>query len=101
MATPIPAPSGQNVTNVSSAPSVRLNRRKDPTVNPPFEPLWALTSAESDMIPLAAKCDRHSTPRDVCCKTLRSEDERTLIDPDVVRDMYVPMLMQNTPQYRC
>jgi hypothetical protein len=27
--------------------------------------------------------------RDVCCKTLKSEDERTLIDPDIIRDMYV------------
>lgn len=85
-------PIGQTTANGSSAPSVRLNGRRDPSANPASEPLWALISAESDLTPLAAKCDRHSMPRDVCCKTLRSEDERTLIDPDVVRDMYGLML---------
>jgi len=90
MAAPSSVPNGQNAINGSSAPSVKLNRR---TVNPASEPLWALTAAESDVTPLAAKCDRHSMPRDVCCRTLRSEDERTLIDPDVVRDMYVRMFV--------
>ena len=38
--------------------------------------------------PLLAKCDRHSTRRDgVCCKELKGEDERSLVDPDVVRDV--------------
>lgn len=89
MAAPTTSANEHDAANRSSAPSVALPRRKDPAVNPASEPLWALTATESTEAPLSAKCDRHSMPRDVCCKTLRSEDERTLIDPDVVRDMYV------------
>ena len=39
--------------------------------------------------PLPIKCDRHGRPDGVCCKDLKDEDDRQLIDPDIVRDVYV------------
>lgn len=52
-------------------------------------PVWSIddrTSAQP--APLPAKCDRHIPGREgVCCKELKDDDERTLIDPDVVRDV--------------
>jgi hypothetical protein len=40
------------------------------------------------------KCDKKSRPQDipVCCRELRGDDERHLIDPDIVRDVYVLLL---------
>ncbi|KAJ3490620.1 hypothetical protein NLI96_g1309 [Meripilus lineatus] len=54
-------------------------------------PVWPITESESSApAPLPAKCDRHVPNRDgVCCKELREEDERTLVDPDVVRDVVI------------
>lgn len=39
--------------------------------------------------PLQAKCTRHSNPGGICCKELKDDDERTLIDPDIVRDVII------------
>jgi hypothetical protein len=44
--------------------------------------------------PLATKCDvshhtRVHSERSVCCKDLVDEDQRTLVDPDVVRDVII------------
>ena len=55
-------------------------------------PVWSLESNEetqggADAVPLAAKCDLHGTTRDVCCRELKGDDERHLIDPDIVRDV--------------
>ena len=54
-------------------------------------PVWSIAESESSApAPLPAKCDRHIPTRSgVCCKELRDDDERTLIDPDVIRDVYV------------
>jgi len=50
-------------------------------------PVWPIDCAESGVVtPLLAKCSRHSRADGICCKELRKE-ERTLIDPDVVRDV--------------
>ncbi|PLW44379.1 hypothetical protein PCANC_04204 [Puccinia coronata f. sp. avenae] len=37
------------------------------------------------------KCDKKSRPQDipVCCRELRGDDERHLIDPDIVRDVII------------
>ncbi|KAI0061226.1 DUF125-domain-containing protein [Artomyces pyxidatus] len=54
-------------------------------------PVWAIdASAPTISAPLPAKCSRHSTNREgVCCKELKGDDERILIDPDVVRDVVI------------
>ncbi|KAL6309490.1 VIT family-domain-containing protein [Sparassis latifolia] len=52
-------------------------------------PVWSLTNHPPDAVPLPSKCDReHPTREGVCCKTLK-EEERTLIDPDIVRDVII------------
>lgn len=74
----------------TSAPSVRLpQRRGSDAVGSNKPPVWSINeSASSQPAPLPAKCDRHEPGRSgVCCKELRGDDERTLIDPDVVRDV--------------
>ena len=79
---------------------VRLPPRS-PIENSSKPPVWAITNVEGDrptptedgesaplLAPLPAKCARHTDERlGVCCKELKGDDERTLIDPDVVRDM--------------
>lgn len=79
-----------------SQSSVRLPPRNAQTTegtlgNKP--PVWSLSehAPAAQPAPLAAKCDRHVPVREgVCCKDLKGEDERTLVDPDVLRDVYVP-----------
>lgn len=71
----------------STPPSVPLNRPfRDSSA--PSRPVWALNeSLESPSTPLPSKCSRHDREDGVCCKDLKDDDERTLIDPDVVRDV--------------
>ncbi|KAK7678723.1 hypothetical protein QCA50_018305 [Cerrena zonata] len=54
-------------------------------------PVWSIDDRSSAQpAPLPAKCDRHIPGREgVCCKELKDDDERTLIDPDVVRDVVI------------
>ena len=73
-----------------SAPSVPLPRREQQSVIGQSQPpIWALSDAVQNVDPpLQAKCDRHTIERDgVCCKELKGEDERHLVDPDIVRDV--------------
>ena len=76
-------------------PSVRLPNRHALHINGGAAgnkpPIWAIDSTTTDEpAPLPAKCARHRDDRQgVCCKELKGEDERELIDPDVVRDMCV------------
>ena len=65
----------------SEAPVVPLPPRSNTSVNPP---VWSV-----DAPPSTPKCSR---PDGVCCKKL-IEEERTLIDPDVVRDVYVQVFL--------
>lgn len=52
-------------------------------------PVWPIQAAVSQVdIPSSAKCARHSRADGTCCKELIKE-ERTLINPDTVRDVYV------------
>ncbi|KAG8893301.1 hypothetical protein FRB99_002067, partial [Tulasnella sp. 403] len=73
--------------------SVRLPRREaNGSENPVKPPVWAIDEVEDAALaaPLPAKCDRHADRRHgICCKELRGEDERTLVDPDVVRDVVI------------
>ncbi|KAL5520851.1 CCC1 [Sanghuangporus sanghuang] len=83
----------------SSAPSVPLPRKDrrqnatSETLNGNQPPIWAVATAEDDTgadAPLPSKCDRHSSRRDgICCKELKGDDERSLVDPDVVRDVII------------
>ncbi|KIP05608.1 hypothetical protein PHLGIDRAFT_14405 [Phlebiopsis gigantea 11061_1 CR5-6] len=76
-----------------SAPSVPLPSRNasDQTVGKK-PPVWAISASApaAPPAPLPAKCDRHQPGRSgVCCKELKDDDERTLVDPDVVRDVVI------------
>ncbi|VDB87136.1 unnamed protein product [Peniophora sp. CBMAI 1063] len=83
-------------TNNDTQPSsVRLPGRREragsagATGNKP--PVWAIdNTATNEEAPLPSKCARHREDRHgVCCKELKGEDERQLIDPDVVRDIVI------------
>ena len=69
--------------------SVPLPRATGSIRSPKNKPLvWAIdASGPSVQAPLPAKCDRHTREGGVCCQDLKGEDERQLIDPDVVRDV--------------
>ncbi|KAI0315289.1 VIT family-domain-containing protein [Amylostereum chailletii] len=72
--------------------SVRLPSRSEaaPSGNKP--PVWAISDSAEPSVPtpLPAKCSRHQSERDgVCCKELKGDDERELVDPDVVRDIVI------------
>lgn len=67
-------------------PAVPL-RRGDANSKSQKAPVWAIDAAEPGVAaPLPAKCARHSRADGICCKELKG-DERTLIDPDIVRDV--------------
>lgn len=82
--------STQVSTRTTGATAVALPHR-DPTMSasspnrPP--PVWSLESNGTLTPPLTEKCDRHDRQDGVCCKELKGEDDRILIDPDVIRDM--------------
>jgi hypothetical protein len=70
----------------ASVPLPRATGSIRSTKNKP--PVWAIDASEpSVQAPLPAKCDRHTREGGVCCQELKGEDERQLIDPDVVRDV--------------
>ncbi|KAJ7080980.1 membrane fraction protein [Mycena belliarum] len=73
----------------TSAPSVPLTRPQA-SGDSTKPPVWALDAAapSSQPIPPSARCSRHVRPDGVCCKDLKGE-ERTLIDPDIVRDVVI------------
>ncbi|KAI9447116.1 VIT family-domain-containing protein [Lactarius psammicola] len=76
----------------SDAPaSVRLPRATaNGTLTKNKPPVWAIdTSGPSVQTPLPAKCSRHTREGEVCCQELKGDDERQLIDPDVVRDVVI------------
>ena len=57
-------------------------------------PVWSIDSAADASLstPLPSKCDRHGRPDGICCKDLKDDDERQLIDPDIIRDVYVALV---------
>ncbi|GAA5973741.1 hypothetical protein JCM11641_005111 [Rhodosporidiobolus odoratus] len=69
--------------------AVALPPRQKPTEA--AAPVWSLEAgpATTADVPLAAKCDLHQRERTVCCRELKGEDERSLIDPDIVRDVII------------
>ncbi|KDR77360.1 hypothetical protein GALMADRAFT_120583 [Galerina marginata CBS 339.88] len=72
-----------------TAPSVALPTRQDASVKAKRPPVWPIEAAESGVEPPhSAKCARNGRADGICCKEL-IHDERTLIDPDVVRDVVI------------
>lgn len=80
----------------TGAPSVPLPNRRSRvelnTIHKNQPPIWSVEEAPGpDMpsAPLQAKCSAHGEERHgVCCRELIGEDERQLVDPDIVRDVY-------------
>jgi len=52
-------------------------------------PVWSLESNGTLSPPLPEKCDKHGRQDGICCKDLKDEDNRLLIDPDVIRDVII------------
>lgn len=52
-------------------------------------PVWPLGASGTLTPPLPSRCDRHDRLDGVCCKDLKDEDDRTLIDPDIIRDVVI------------
>lgn len=68
-----------------------LRNRETPAeggLRPPVWPLTASTDFSEDRLPLASKCSMTDRDDGICCRELK-KDERTLIDPDVVRDIII------------
>ena len=86
-------------TNSSASPAdpptrpngaVALPKRDKPAVDADAAPVWSLERHESSALPpLATVCDVHKRPDSVCCRELKGDDERDLVDPAVVRDLIV------------
>ena len=72
-------------TNRAVAVPISLHNN---SANTPKQPIWTLESTNGGISPpLQAKCDKHGRQGGICCKDLKDDDDRTLIDPDVVRDV--------------
>ncbi|KAG1778714.1 VIT family-domain-containing protein [Suillus placidus] len=81
----------QASTSTTGTTAVSLPNRdamSNRSVNKP-PPVWSLESNGTLTPPLTEKCDRHGRQDGICCKDLNDEDNRTLIDPDVVRDVII------------
>lgn len=74
-----PISSAETALPLPSHPNTSVKQKKPP--------VWPIVHSEPGVeTPSAAKCDRSAREDGVCCKDLL-DDERTLIDPDVVRDV--------------
>lgn len=69
--------------------SVPLPTKLGTSLSPSKPPVWPIENAACGIeTPLISKCAMTSRAGGVCCKELKKE-ERTLINPDIVRDVYV------------
>jgi len=77
--------------NTTNGASVALPPRGDSNTVSSKPPVWSLDSSATSLPPpLPTTCSRHENGREgVCCKELKGDDERTLVDPDVVRDVVI------------
>ena len=76
--------------------SVKLPKRDHSTRDADAAPVWSLERHESTVNaagnaqpPLSTLCDVHKRPDFICCRELKGDDERDLVDPAVVRDLIV------------
>jgi hypothetical protein len=72
-------------SNSNGTVAISLPDREETMNSKP--PVWPLDSSGTLTPPLPAKCDRNDRQDGVCCKDLKDDDDRTLIDPDIVRDV--------------
>lgn len=79
-------PSGQDK---SPALSVPLPSRSRPGEGSRRPSVWTINPPNTEPPPESTqdKCEKDGRDGGVCCKDLEDDDERTLIDPDIVRDM--------------
>jgi len=76
-----------SLSDSSISTVVPLPSRPNTSVKQKKSPVWPIdASAPGVQTPPAAKCARNAREHGICCKEL-IDDERTLIDPDVVRDV--------------
>ncbi len=87
-------------SNPSQPPAAVLLPRPSQS-NPTAEPVWTVNNVlppvrkqQSEGIlgevpPLQSRCAAHDREGDKCCKELKGDDERHLISPEIVRDIYV------------
>jgi len=74
----------------STLASVPLNRPQADGNPVSKVPVWPLDeSLGPEPIPLPSKCARNDRADGICCKDLKGDDDRTLVDPDVVRDVVI------------
>ncbi|KAH9955436.1 VIT family-domain-containing protein [Russula dissimulans] len=71
----------------ASVPLPRTNANGSTKGKPPVWPID--DSGPTVETPLPAKCARHTREGEICCQELKGEDERQLVDPDVVRDVVI------------
>ncbi|KAG1903076.1 VIT family-domain-containing protein [Suillus fuscotomentosus] len=50
---------------------------------------WPLNASGTLTPPLPASCDMHDRLDGICSKDLKDDDDRTLIDPDIIRDIII------------
>jgi hypothetical protein len=75
-------------STLGSAPSIPLNWPHGDANSRPKIPVWPLKeSLGPQPMPLPSKCAKNEREDGVFCKDLKGDDEQTLIDPDVVRDV--------------
>ncbi|OAX34251.1 DUF125-domain-containing protein [Rhizopogon vinicolor AM-OR11-026] len=74
-------------SNSNGTVSVSLPNREGNVNGKP--PVWPLDSSGALSPPLLAKCDRNDRQDGICCRDLKDDDDRTLIDPDIVRDAVI------------
>ncbi|KAG1819159.1 VIT family-domain-containing protein [Suillus subaureus] len=77
------------MSNTTTTTAVALPNRDAMSGSNKSQPVWSLESNGSLTPPLNEKCDRVSRQDGICCKELKDEDDRTLIDPDVIRDIII------------
>ncbi|KAG6329397.1 hypothetical protein ID866_9692 [Astraeus odoratus] len=52
--------------------------------------VWSIELANGPMSPpLQTKCGRQERQGGVCCRDFKDDDDRTLVDPDIVRDVII------------
>ncbi|KAG1737560.1 VIT family-domain-containing protein [Suillus paluster] len=77
-----------NSTTTAAVPLPTRDAMASSSVNRP-PPVWSLESNGTLSPPLLEKCDKHGRQDGVCCKDLKDEDNRMLIDPDIIRDVII------------
>ncbi|GAA99019.1 uncharacterized protein L969DRAFT_91836 [Mixia osmundae IAM 14324] len=89
-------PHAGSASEDGQAVALALPRRSKPT----HSAVWSLSAAPASPAPAPSDgqtttpvpvtvCDKHNRPDRVCCRELKGDDERTLVDPAVVRDVII------------